>query len=1523
MFNYWTPNKLTLNNTVPEENVKTFSDKLLLVVNQPNEEELDEIIKEELRNEFDDTDIKHVYSHFMIEIFDWMKAKDGTFRTQICIKEIFEKIRKEICGAVIFDVKAPVKTFSGRKQELDELFNMIGSGFGKMYVLSQIKSISGLGGIGKTELARQYIQKLMKKDPNISILWINAENEVTLERSFRSLAKDNRIRISTVDVDGTKKHINTIVNEIYRYFSKRESLFVFDNADRGNSLESFLPLHISTINAKKPNILITSRIAREYWKQYGIEYGITLNVFTNEESVNFVKEALQITDSSKDNHIQELAVDILHNFPLALQQAVSYIIEQNNWLQRNRNSFYSINNYITDFEVKKKVLLNYDVYNNIDNDYTKTTFTTWKITLDKIRNNEKYGQLALDVLYSMAYIAPNNIPVSLFSNIDEIKENDYEKALDLLNRYSMVKLKQGKVDVHALVQDVTRLELQQQNKEEKVLKITSDILNRRHRQNDIEEYNKTKEVLPHLEVFLTYKDKFESRDINKLLQEIHYAHCIIGNPKRQKEVLEDILEIQINNYFLNKNISAKKSLNILQKEISDNEKNKVKRFSSIFKAINILETHNNKDICCAEICVTLHHLSNAYAALGKYEVQKELLEKTLPVLDQINDKIIYALILHNLGNCYGEYGNYKQKKNLLTTALSILEQNYGKENIKVASVLDDLGSAYGALGNFFQQKDFQERALKIKENLYGRKHIALATTQSNLGNAYGALQDYEKQRELQEEALLIKEQHYGYDHIEIAVTLDSLSSVYETLSDYKTQIEILERALEIKLKHYGSGHIKVANTLYYLGRAYVGLGRYEKQIELHEMALSIIKKHYGEDHIFISSILIDLGVAYGVQNNYKKQKDLFEKALGIQLKESHYKNNIKIAMTKFILGNAYGNLEDYERQIELQESALKINCNELGPENLDRSVILNALGNAYGSINNYLKQKYLQEEALEIQMKHFGDELNLEIVKTINNLSIAYKILKKYEKQIEIQEKALNILENLGSDKIKIALLLEDLGNAYGNLGNFNKQIIYLEKAVPNLESHYNKKELANTLYQLGIAYGKSENYEKQKDLLKRTLEIQTNYVEDIMDLPIAHTMFWLGNANGAIGDYNSQKFLQECSLPTLEIHYGRGSTVIGQMLINLGTAYQNLNDNSNQIIVHEKALSILDKNCDHNENIVIAGLLTNLGNAYGSSGNYIRQRELQERALPILKKYYGDQHINVGIILHNLGNAYHSLGNFDKQIKLQEEALKIEENEYGNDDYKLIDILCSLAEGYKNKGETQKQINILERVLLIEKKYYGENSMKIIKTLNKFEKIYSNLNDQINRIRVLENILSIEEKEQNPKNEIYLGHTLHVLGNAYGFYGNYSKQIKYQEEALVILDKYGDKGTNLVLLLQNLSTAYDAIGDFQRQKDIFKKLLFLKIKEHGENHKEVARVLQNLGNVYHKLEEREKQLKVLERALHVLKQNNNCEGEIMSILQKLSNVSRILGDYDKYIKFRKEMFAIDKNCEELCNLHT
>ncbi|WP_264702708.1 ankyrin repeat domain-containing protein [Wolbachia endosymbiont (group A) of Volucella inflata] len=84
----------------------------------------------------------------------------------------------------------------------------------------------------------------------------------------------------------------------------------------------------------------------------------------------------------------------------------------------------------------------------------------------------------MSILEIMAYLAPDKIHIEeIFSKLIADDEEKLWNAVKLLDRYSMIDLKEGVANIHRLVQKVTELNLQKEGREEDTLRKVLELIN--------------------------------------------------------------------------------------------------------------------------------------------------------------------------------------------------------------------------------------------------------------------------------------------------------------------------------------------------------------------------------------------------------------------------------------------------------------------------------------------------------------------------------------------------------------------------------------------------------------------------------------------------------------------------------------------------------------------------------------------------------------------------------------------------------------------------------------------------------------------------------------------------------------------------------------------------------------------------------------------------------------------------------------------------------------------------------------
>ncbi len=403
---------------------------------------------------------------------------------------------------IIFNLRQPLKNFSGRSQPLIDLHRLLSTHLKTAVVTHKMEelsltaadrldqplqesiqaAVSGLGGIGKTQLALQYA-KQHAADYDYNVLWIDSEKKINIVESFKKLAI--KLAIDLNDANGIEKGSDQVIEEVYDFFATAKSLFIFDNVENAKEIEDILP---PASRGNKPTIVITSRYTR--WKN--IATPLQLGVFTETEARVFIKTELSIMDNNENVQITELT-NLLQSLPLALQQALAYIHSE-----KTLNSRFSIQNYIDRFKQKQtsQELLNFDISRYGNDPYSKTILTTWEITLDKIKKQEIIGRKAIETLQMMAYLYPDNIANSIFLQLPNNAR--LGSAIHLLKAYSLIN-EGSQPDIstiHRLVQKILRIKLESNPSEfEKIVRSVMYLTG---------SFTKSKELMSHYFTFLLH-----------------------------------------------------------------------------------------------------------------------------------------------------------------------------------------------------------------------------------------------------------------------------------------------------------------------------------------------------------------------------------------------------------------------------------------------------------------------------------------------------------------------------------------------------------------------------------------------------------------------------------------------------------------------------------------------------------------------------------------------------------------------------------------------------------------------------------------------------------------------------------------------------------------------------------------------------------------------------------------------------------------------------------------------------------
>jgi hypothetical protein len=271
-----------------------------------------------------------------------------------------------------------------------------------------VQVLSGMGGVGKTSLARAYAQRHL--DDYGIVWWVRAEDPAVVDAEYRAL-----LEILLPPGEATKVvDVRTVTFGLLAE-QDRPWLLVLDNVP---DTAVVLP---PTGNG---HVLITSRATR--WPELR-----TVMPLADDAAV----ELLTSRSDDTDRAAAKVLATELGGLPLALTQAAGFV----------RASALTLAKYLQLYRDRHAELL----AEGRPTDYPHTVATTWQLAMDRLT------EPARDMLNVLTFYAPDAIPVHLiFADLDELERH---RAIGDLCAYGLVTpAGSDTISVHRLVQAVTR-----------------------------------------------------------------------------------------------------------------------------------------------------------------------------------------------------------------------------------------------------------------------------------------------------------------------------------------------------------------------------------------------------------------------------------------------------------------------------------------------------------------------------------------------------------------------------------------------------------------------------------------------------------------------------------------------------------------------------------------------------------------------------------------------------------------------------------------------------------------------------------------------------------------------------------------------------------------------------------------------------------------------------------------------------------------------------------------------------------
>lgn len=592
-------------------------------------------------------------------------------------KRIRESIPEELkllsCGRLpINNLPSRNEHFIGRDIQLKQIANA----FKRRDRIVIRQTVQGLGGIGKTQLAREYAYRY---GANYStIIWeINAENEETIFDGFSEFARALELKLPE---NFNEKHLSIAVNEWFQSHSKW--LIIFDNLNYESTILRYLPQ-----NNVGGHILVTTR-NKNVWQGEAIE----IEVFSQEEALAFLDNRLANCKWIENNKaIQIELTERLGRLPLALEQAAAYILN---------NPSCNYEKYLLMLEQSGLAVFKEET--SKPEYYEKIVVTTWEISFRALSLRG-----AKQLFNICAYMGADNIPISYFEREQEVlpkplkndiaKEISKHRILKQLHDYSLVKVDTEHIHIHRLVQEIV---CKKHRKNTKWCKLCVDIIHSQfhYKWGDGESmrafYNNVSHAVAVTEHAISTINYFDASMVKAVR-----ILSVIGYGFRYSGLYQQSLKYYKLAYEIRKGQLGERS---------------------------------------SEIATICDNIASTYDELQEYENALFWYEKDMLISETIHgkDSVSTAYTYNNVAVTYSNIGEYKKSIEYLKRALVIFQTMFKEDDLVIATIYNNMALNFEKQEQYDKALMWYKKDLAISEKKLGDNHPDIAITYNNIGMLY-------------------------------------------------------------------------------------------------------------------------------------------------------------------------------------------------------------------------------------------------------------------------------------------------------------------------------------------------------------------------------------------------------------------------------------------------------------------------------------------------------------------------------------------------------------------------------------------------------------------------------------------------------------------------------------------------------------------------------------------------------------------------------------------------------------------
>lgn len=610
-----------------------------------------------------------------------------------------------------------------------------------------VLALSGLGGVGKTQIALAYTFRASQQYQ--TVLWLNASSREDLSMEVNGLA--DRLSLPQEERADEQRLFAAVKNWLQTHSSW---LLVLDQIDDMTLTNLLVPTQ------GNGHVLLTTH------RQAAGDFAsvIPITPMEAEASVELLLRRAHISQTASADVIAQATTiaQELDGFPLALDQVGAYLEETGCGLAA----------YLELYQHERATLLGQR--GQLANNHPASVLITLKLAIEKVTGKQVAN---LDLLRLLAFLQPDAIPEEMFV--------DGAEALDEPLRT----LATNRLTLHQALADLLSFSLVQRCADATTLCI-----------------HRIAQAVISTTLTLEQQQHWASRAIllvNRVFPQVSsetWAECNRFLPQA-RHCAQLIADFQLTLLEAAPLLERLGSYCYLRADYNEAE-------TYLTQALHLHEQRQWED--SIEAARTLNTLGRLYHRQARYAEAEQLHLRALELREQAlgPDDPETAESLHNLAVLYGKLGEYQRAEQFYLRVHAIDERTGNTEDLEAAKTLNNLAMIYYLQGNYPQAETAYQRVLALYERILptDANNIDLAYPLNGLGVVYERLGRFQEAEQLYQRALTIREHTLGDKHPETAHSLHKLATIYVAQKHYQQAEQYYQRALSIFEQHFGSEH---------------------------------------------------------------------------------------------------------------------------------------------------------------------------------------------------------------------------------------------------------------------------------------------------------------------------------------------------------------------------------------------------------------------------------------------------------------------------------------------------------------------------------------------------------------------------------------------------------------------------------------------------------------------------------------------------------------------------------------------